>query len=105
FENRFTHFYGYPEGTVVDADDIRQAYNVFSLKGDLSNTKNSAFAWRLGAGFSHLADHYEARESEAEFRFNSSYELNDESLIGVSADYSIINRKDSLVEASPRSLL
>lgn len=105
FENRFTHFYGYPEGTVVDADDIRQAYNVFSLKGELSNTKNSAFAWRLGAGFSHLADHYEARESEAEFRFNSSYELNDESLIGVSADYSIINRKDSLVEASPRSLL
>src|SRR5690606_36378258 len=34
FENQFTHFYGYPAGTSVDADDIRQAYNIFSLKGE-----------------------------------------------------------------------
>lgn len=104
FENRFTHFYGYEPATVVDADDIRQAYNIFTLKGELSNTKNSAFAWQLGAGFNHLGDHYDARETQAEFDFHSSYELNEESLLALKADYVIINRKDSLVDASPRSL-
>lgn len=104
YENRFTHFYGYPAGATLGADDIRQAFNLFSLKGELSNTKNTAFAWQLGAGFSYLADLYEARESEADFDFNSSYELSEESVIAVAADYAIINRKDSLVEAQPRSL-
>ncbi|MEX1240612.1 MAG: hypothetical protein WEB30_12885 [Cyclobacteriaceae bacterium] len=104
YDHQFTHFYGYPSGTFVEADDIRQAFNLFNLKGELSNTKNSAFAWQLGAGFSYLADRYEARESEADFDFNSSYELNEQSVIAVAADYSIINRKDSLLEAKPRSL-
>ena len=104
FENRFTHFYGYRPDTVIDADDIRQSFNVFTLKGELSNTKNSAFAYQLGAAFHYLADHYEARESEADFDFSSSYEINDQSVIAVGAGYSLINRKDSLVEAAPRSL-
>lgn len=104
YENKFTHFYGYPPGTAAEKKDIRQAFNVFSLKGDLSNTKNSAFAYRLGAAFSHLADHYEARETQADFDFSSSYELDEQSKIAVAADYALINRKDSLIEASPRSL-
>jgi hypothetical protein len=104
FENRTTHFYGYPEGTVVDLGDIRQSFNLFTLKGELANAKNSDFAYELGAGFSYLADHYNARESEADFNFKSSYEINDASSIAVDAGYFLINRKDSLVEASPRSL-
>lgn len=105
FENRFTHFYGYPSGTVVEADQIRQAFNLFNLKGELSNTKNSAFAYQLGAELSYLADRYEARESQADFDFRSSYEINEESVIAVSAGYSLINREDSLLGAQPRSLL
>jgi len=104
YENRFTHFYGYPAGTVVEARDIRQAFNTFSLKGELSNTKRSDFAWQLSAGFSHLADHYKAKETAADFGFQSSYELNEQSLIALDADYALINRKDSLLDASPRSL-
>jgi hypothetical protein len=104
YENRYTHFYGYPAGTSAEANDIRQSYNVFSLKGELSNTKNAAFAYQLGAAFSYLADRYLARESEADFDFNSSYEINEESAVAVTARYTIINRKDSLIEAMPRSL-
>lgn len=107
FENRFTHFYGYEpwtDGAAIDPDDIRQAYNLFSLKGELSNTRNSAFAYRLGAGFSYLADNRAARESEADIEFSSSYEISEESVIALGADYSLINREDSLIEAKPRSL-
>lgn len=105
FRHRFTHFYGYPKDSVVEAGDIRQSFNLFRLKGELSNTKNTAFAWKLGAGFSYLADHYDARESEADFVFRSSYEISDVSAIAVDADYALINRKDSLLDAQPRSLL
>jgi hypothetical protein len=104
FENQFTHFYGYPPGTVVEAGDIRQSYNIFTLQGELANTKNSAFAYTLGASLGYLADRYEARESEADFDFRSSYEINETSGIALDADYTLINRKDSLVEAFPRSL-
>jgi hypothetical protein len=105
FENRSTHFYGYPAGSDVSASDIKQSFNLFNLKGEISNAKNSAFAYTLGAEFSHLADKYEAKESEAGFDFRSSYKLNDESSIAILAGYNLINRKDSLLEATPRSLL
>lgn len=104
YENQFTHFYGYPSGSAVEADDIRQAYNHFHLSGELSNTRNTAFAYHLGAEFSYLADRYEAKESEADFDFRSSYDVSEVSSIAVDAAYALINRKDSLVEASPRSL-
>jgi hypothetical protein len=104
FENRTTHFYGYAPGTVVEADAIRQSFNLFTLEGELSNAKNSDVAYQLGAKFSYLADRYDARESEADFDFSSSYKINDQSSIRIAADYSLINRKDSLIEAKPRSL-
>ncbi|MEO5603463.1 MAG: hypothetical protein ABIR06_21260 [Cyclobacteriaceae bacterium] len=104
FENRSTHFYGYAPGSDVSRSDIKQSYNLFNLQGEVSNAKNSAFAYTVGAGFSYLADKYEARESEAAFDFNSSYKINDESAIAIGANYYLINRKDSLVAASARSL-
>lgn len=104
FENRSTHFYGYTPGTEVGAEDIKQSFNIFKLKGELSNSKNSDFTYNLGAQFSYLADRYDARESEADFDFNSSYDLTDRSAIAVGAAYYLINRKDSLIEAKPRSL-
>lgn len=105
FENRFTHFYGYPAGAVMEADDIRQAYNIFNLNGALSNTRNAAFAYELGAALSYLADHYEARETEAVVDVNASYDLTETSLIAVGAEYALINRSDSLISATPRTLL
>ncbi len=104
FENRSTHFYGYTPGSDVSRSDIKQSYNLFNLQGEVANAKNSAFAYTVGAGFSYLADKFAARESEAAFDFNSSYKINDESAIAIGANYYLINRKDSLVAASARSL-
>lgn len=104
YESRYTHFYGYAPGTDVSEKDIRQAYNVFKLSGELSNAKNSAFSYQLGAGFSYLMDKYEARETQVDIDFNSAYEVNDESSIGIKAGYTVISRKDEAVEAKPRSL-
>jgi hypothetical protein len=66
FENRSTHFYGYPAGLDIDGKDIKQSYSIFRLKGDLSNTRATDFSYNFGAGFSTLADKYDARETEVD---------------------------------------
>lgn len=104
FENRTTHFYGYEEGANVEAKDIKQSYSLFKLKGELANAKSTNFSYKLGAGFNYLTDRFDARETEVDFDFGSAYKINDESGIGIHAGYYLINRKDALVEANPRSL-
>ena len=104
FENRTTHFYGYPEGQEVNASDIKQSFNRIRLSGDVSNTKNSDFSYKLGAGFSYLTDKYSARETEVGFNFKSAYELGEDSKIHLKADYYIISRKDEAIAVKPRNL-
>jgi hypothetical protein len=104
YENRATHFYGYPEGTDVEGSDIRQSYSVFKVKAELSNSKSTDLGYRLGAGMSYLADKFDARETEVDLDFHLRYKLGEESALGVTAGYYLINRKDNAVEADPRSL-
>lgn len=104
FENRSTHFYGYVPGTVVDGATIKQAYNNFKLSGELSNTKNSDFAYNLGGVFSYLTDKFDAKETEVDLKFGARYKVNDESTFGVGADYVLLNRTDVNVDAKARSL-
>lgn len=104
FENRTTHFYGYPEGQEVKAAAIKQSFNLFKLSGEVSNAKNSDFSYKLGGVFSYLMDKYNGRETEVGFNFRSAYELDEDSRINIKADYNIISRKDALVEATPRNL-
>jgi hypothetical protein len=103
-ENRSTHFYGYPEGTEVDASDIRQTYNTFKVGGDISNARNSAFRYSLGASFNYLADKYDARETGVDLTFNSGYKTGDNSRLNIDAAYVLLNRKDIGIDGKARSL-
>src|SRR5687767_12171558 len=94
FENRTTHFYGYPVGTEVEAASIKQSFNLIKVSGALSNATNSDFAYRVGAGVSHLGDKYDAKETEIDLEFSSSYEIDEDSKINVKGDYFLINRTD-----------
>ncbi len=105
FQNRFAHFYGYPVGAVAEGDAIRQSYNTFSASLAVTNTMNTALSYDLGFGFSHLADRFDARETEVTLDFGSAYAINETSSLRSTAEYSLLNRKDAPVEATPRSLL
>lgn len=105
FENRSSHFYGYPEGMEVDRDTIKQAVRYFSLGTVLSNTKNSDFEYSLGAEFNYLFDKFDARETDVDLAFKSSYKISEDKGVLIDANYNIISRKDALVEATPRNLL
>ncbi len=104
FENRVTHFYGYPAGTEVEASSIKQSFNLIKVSGALSNAKNSDFAYKLGAGVSSLSDKYDAKETEIDLEFSSSYELDEDSKINVKGDFFLISRRDVFVEKKARSL-
>jgi hypothetical protein len=104
FENRTTHFYGYPQGEPIGKDSLKQSFNLIKLGGELTNARNSDFSYKLGGNFSYLTDKYDARESEVGLAFKSGYEIDDDSRIDLKADYTVISRKDSQVDAKARSL-
>ena len=97
YENRTTHFYGYPAGSDVDASDIKQSFSLFKLAGALSNAKNADFSYKLGVGGSFLTDKYDAKENEIDLDFSSAYEIDDDSKINVKGDYFYISRSDENV--------
>ncbi|MBL7857628.1 MAG: hypothetical protein JNM57_08055 [Cyclobacteriaceae bacterium] len=104
FERRSTHFYGYVPGSTVEAADIKQTFDLFKLGAEVANARNSDFAFKLGGGFSYLADKFDARETEVDFDFQSGYKIDDDKRIKIDATYNIITRKDVLIEAKPRHL-
>jgi hypothetical protein len=106
YENRATHFYGYqPVSREVRRDTIRQIFNIVSILGQVENVKPSDFNFRVQANFSYLDDYLRAAESVAGVHFKSDYKISDGRKFLLVSDYRLIARKDSLVEAKPRSLL
>jgi hypothetical protein len=104
FENRSTHFYGYPAGTQKEARDIKQFYNLFKLGGEIANARHSELSYKLGVGFSYLADKFDARETEFDGDFGLAYKTGDDSNIRLDAGYYMISRKDALIDGKARSL-
>jgi hypothetical protein len=104
FENRSTHFYGYPSGIEVLRDTIRQSINLFKAGVSMANARNTAFSYNLGAHYSRLADKFNASESTLDLNFKSAYKISDDSNLEVKSLYTIINRKDADITTKARSL-
>jgi hypothetical protein len=105
FENRSTHFYGYPQPQVVERDTIRQSFNLFSLGLGLANSRNTEFSYSLNGNFSYLSDKFKATESTLDLGFSSSYKISASNQIYIHAGYAVMSRKDEGIDAKPRSLL
>ncbi len=103
-ENRTTHFYGYPDELDVDGSDIKQAYNLFRIAGDISNAKSTDFSYKLGGQISYLADKFDARETEGNIIFEAGYKVSDDSRFSVDAEYTALSRKDIEVSSRLRNL-
>ncbi|GHN01331.1 hypothetical protein WSM22_28200 [Cytophagales bacterium WSM2-2] len=104
YENTTAHFYGYRPGENVSASSIRQSYSIFSLGGDIENSKSTDFKYNLKAGYSYLSDHYSASESELNLNWLSEYKISKEKKFILNADYFLISRKDAAVSLNSRHL-
>ncbi len=102
--HRFTHFYGYQQPD-VSRDTLRQAFLLFCASAGLANARKSNFNYSLHADFSYLDDKRSASESTVDFQFASGYLFSNQSAIELNAFYSIMARKDLMLEATPRHLL
>jgi hypothetical protein len=104
YENTAAYFYGYQPGKITDRSTIRQDYNIFSVGGELENSKLSNFTYNFKAGYSYLSDHYSASESEANMNFLSQYKIDKEKKVIINADYFLINRNDALINPKARHI-
>ena len=105
YENIATLFYGFqPPTREVKRDTLRQMFHIVSFGAKVENVKPSDFNYKLSGSFSYLDDRFQAAESIAGLQFNSNYALKNASKILVASSYRLLARKDSLVEAKPRSL-
>lgn len=106
YDNRGTYFYGYSPTPVSedDRDKTRQRYSIYSVSAGIENTKESDFNYSLKVGYSHLEDHYRAKENELPVIFNSDYVLDEGKKFIFNADYTLITRTDSTIN-STRHLL
>lgn len=105
YQNRSTHFYGYPEGATVNRDTLEQSYSLFNLGVAIGNARKKDFAYQLGGNFSHLKDKFSAAETSVDFDFKGSYRLSDTRSFEIKANFATLNRKDAGVEAKGRNLL
>ncbi len=106
FDRSFWHFYGYPQDPAIDVEaaDIRQHFNRFSLGASIANGSKSKFVYDLKGSFGYLQDAFEARESDINLSLSSTYFLKPNRKVITNASYQLISRQDVLVEAKPRSL-
>jgi hypothetical protein len=100
---RFTHFYGYRE-LPVSRDTLRQSFLLFNASAGISNSKKSKFNYGIQADFSYLDDKRSASESTQDINFNASYRVNEQSELKLDAFFSLMSRKDTDLQARPRSL-
>lgn len=102
--NQRSYFYGYPVGTDVNRDALKQVYSTVAVRGFAESKKKSEMNFRLEAGFSRKADAYISSESEWSVNFKGDYALKGNQRLLLGADVFLIQRGDSLF-AENRNLI
>jgi len=105
FDQTFWHFYGYPEGTSVEADDVLQNFNRFLLGGNIASASKGKLEYDLNASFGYMADRFDAKESKIDLSTDAVYKIDENRKLKFDALFLLLSRKDELMEAKPRSLL
>ncbi|WP_338236478.1 hypothetical protein [Persicobacter diffluens] len=91
-------FYGYPAGTEVVLDDIKQNINFFNLGFDLKNTIEDAnLDYKSSLNYHYTGDRFEASENWVEFDGDFLYNSGDVWQAGVMVELDFAARQDSLV--------
>ena len=101
FEQHKVHFYGYPEGTIVAADDIKQQFSKIKANGFLkSNNSGSDPSYGLALGYNHISDDLNAKEGIFSSKFDLKHPVSKENSIKLTAGIDVISRTDNIVSDS-----
>lgn len=98
FGQNKVHFYGYPEGTVVNPGDIKQRFTKLNINGFVrSNNAGNDPDYRLGLGYKHIGDDDNAKEGIFSSKFELIYPTSDDNAFEVVANLNVISRTDNTV--------
>ena len=95
YNHRKNHFYGYDRRVEALRDTIEQNFNNFYIDGVLeTRDTGSDFYFKLKPSFSHLSDHFDARESRFGVDFKSTFSLDENVGFDLSSYLSLTRRTD-----------
>jgi hypothetical protein len=95
------HFYGYPTGDVVNADDIEQQFTKLKVNGFVkSNNGVKDPSYLFGLGYKHISDDFNAKEGVFSSKFTLIYPASGDNSFGIDANLSVISRTDTNVSDS-----
>jgi len=98
FGQNKVYFYGYPEGDVVNADDIKQRFTKINVNGFVkSNNAEDDPGYEFRMGYKQISDDYNAKEGIFSSTFELTYPINNDNAIDVVADLEVISRTDNNV--------
>lgn len=88
------HFYGYPEGEVVDRDTIEQIFNTFNAGLTLESTSADSPLFLKGeVDYYYWQDNYNAQENQVSVGVKGEHKLQEDLSAGLQADFHFINYK------------
>lgn len=105
FDQTFWHFYGYPDGTPAEAEDVLQNFNRFLLGGNIASASKGKLEYDLNGSFAYMADRFDAKESKIDLSSDAVYQIDETKKLKFDASFLLLSREDELVEAKPRNLL
>lgn len=107
FDRDNLHYYGYPkEDSLVNEEDIRQHFNQLKLETGMRNTNDEDdFQYDVRLGFSNIADHYAAHESDIYARVRTALDVTEDAIVHTNGSIDYISHKDTLDDGSKRLLV
>lgn len=96
-----THFYGYPEGTDVEATNIRQHFSRFDVNGGVRNTTEEGdFEFDGKVGILHQSDNYEEKETQLKFDLNTTTEVIENIFVDAKGGFNYVTRNSPNVSST-----
>ncbi len=108
YKRDMVHFYGYPEGTTVDRDTLKQVFNRIGLGFDIEGVKiESPMQYGIYTDLQYVSDKFDANELGILAGFSGDYQLDPHFSAGLDFDVAFFNYDNqytdfrSLVKATP----
>jgi len=87
YNRDMVHFYGYPEGTAVDSDTMRQVFNRVGLNFKIRGLNvDSKFQYEIDGGAVYVKDKFVSKETGGKISFLGTSEITENIGVGLKVD-------------------
>lgn len=103
YSNRQNHYYGYPDGQNVLANDIEHDFNEVNIKLTASSIE-TPIDYDIAFNYDYISDNYSIQENSLSANINSSIEMRKESKVTIRGNFTYLTQSDSAFSSHNRIL-